>query len=125
MATSINLRINDDLEKKLKEKVEEIKKDTPKGAEINNSTVVRGALLDFFEKLDSEKKGEKSISFNLKKLSDEEFRSVDSMIEKIIDNLDKEESGYSFVWFLLTNIATEILDELIERKKIKILRGEV
>ena len=54
MATSINLRLNDELEQRLKEKVEEIKKVTPLGAEVNNSTVVRGALVDFFEKIDKD-----------------------------------------------------------------------
>lgn len=72
MATSINLRVNDELEKKLKETVEEIKKNTPLGAEVNNSTVVRGALIDFFNRLEEEKKDIKTVKFNLKAITDKE-----------------------------------------------------
>lgn len=50
MATSINLRINDELEKRLKEKVEELRAKAPIGAEVSNSSVVRGALIDFFNR---------------------------------------------------------------------------
>lgn len=50
MATSINLRINDELEQKLNEKVEELKRRSPIGAEVNKSTVVRGALIQFLNK---------------------------------------------------------------------------
>ena len=72
METSINLRVNDELEKKLKETVEEIKKNTPLGAEVNNSTVVRGALIDFFNRLEEEKKDIKTVKFNLKAITDKE-----------------------------------------------------
>lgn len=72
MATSINLRLNDELEERLKEKVEEIKKNTPLGAEVNNSTVVRGALIEFFNKLEEEKKEIITVKFDLKAISDKE-----------------------------------------------------
>lgn len=123
MGTSINLRINDDLEKKLKEKVEEIKKTTPVGAEVNNSTVVRGAIVDFFEKIEKEKNGEKNISFYPKQFSNEELKSIENTFDKIIEGLDnilnENEPGYWFIFDLLTMISNEMSYESIERKRNK------
>lgn len=120
MATSINLRLNDELEKRLKEKVEEIKKVTPLGAEVNNSTVVRGALIDFFEKIDKERNGEKNISFYPNQLSNEELNNISSAFDCIlssIDNfIDEEKVGHYFVFDLLTMISNQLAFETIERR---------
>lgn len=85
MATSINLRINDELEKKLKETVEDIKKNTPLGAEVNNSTVVRGALIDFFNKLEEEKKDIQVIKFDLNKISEDKLRKLEKISGELSD----------------------------------------
>lgn len=124
MSTSITLRINDELEMNLKRTLRELKTSTPKGAEVNNSTIVRGALVDFLKRLENEKNGEKRVAYNFKKLSYDEVRSIDIMLDKIIKNLDKECPSYPFIWNLLTEITTEVLYELIERKKEIALRGE-
>ena len=119
MATSINLRINDELEKKLKEKVEEIKKVTPVGAEVNNSTVVRGALVDFFDKIDRENAGERSVNFNFKKLSNEELEEIDSLLSDSLD-LIRSKCESEKVLFLLSKIlfgiSTEALSEMINHR---------
>lgn len=120
MATSINLRLNDELEKRLKEKVEEIKKVTPLGAEVNNSTVVRGALVDLFEKIDKENKGEKNISFYPNQFSNEELKNISSAFDEILSNIDnfieEEKAGHYFVFDLLTMISNQLALETIERK---------
>lgn len=120
MATSINLRLNDELEQRLKRKVEEIKKVTPLGAEVNNSTVVRGALIDFFEKIDKENNGEKKISFYPNQFSNEELSNIEKAIDGLIENLDstlsEDKAGYWFVFDLLTMISNKIAFESIERK---------
>lgn len=129
MGTSINLRINDDLEKKLKEKVDEIKKITPVGAEVNNSTVVRGALVDFFDKIDKENKGEKSIPFNLTQMSDKELRKIEDTFDEILNGLDnilnEDEPGYWFVFDFLTFMSNQITYEILDRKRNKKISKEV
>lgn len=120
MATSINLRLNDELEKRLKEKVEEVKKITPTGAEANNSTVVRGALIDFFNKIDKEKEGERSVNFNFSKLSDEDLKEMNKafqiMCDTIEDFKDKNSNVYFGAWRIMNSISIELLDELVKRK---------
>lgn len=120
MATSINLRVNDELEKKIKEKVEEIKKSTPVGAEVNNSTLIRGALVEFFKKIDRENKGEKNISFYPNEFSNEELKNIENAIDGLIENLDsvlsEDKAGYWFVFDLLTTLSNTLAYESIERK---------
>jgi len=121
MATSINLRINDELEKKLREKVKEIKEVTPVGAEVNNSTVVRGALVDFFDKIDRENAGERTVNFNLKKFTNEELEEIYSLLEKTINSLNevncKNEKAYFFMCTAMNGLSTEVLSEIIERRR--------
>ena len=120
MATSINLRINDELEERLKSKVEEIKKVTPLGAEVNNSTVVRGALIDFFNKIDRENEGERTVKFNLKSLSDKDIKEMDDLFQIIFKSIEEFENKnpkvYFRVWRIIDLINTEVLEELIKRK---------
>lgn len=120
MATSINLRLNDELEKRLKEKVEEVKAITPTGAEVNNSTVVRGALIEFFNRIDREHNGERNVSFNLRKLSDKDLEEMNkafqTMCESIGDFEDKNPRVYFGAWRIMNSISIELLDELVKRK---------
>lgn len=120
MATSINLRLNDELEKRLKEKVEEVKKVTPTGAEANNSTVVRGALIEFFDKIDKEKAGERTVNFNFSKLSDEDLKEMGCLFQFIFKSMEdfkcKNEKVYFEVWRTINSIDTELLDEMLKRK---------
>lgn len=86
MATSINFRINDKLEQKLKETVEELKKTSPLGAEVNASTVVRGALIEFLTKFEEREKEPWGYDMKTKQISarvDEQLlEEVNSIIEK-------------------------------------------
>ena len=86
MATSINVRLSDELEGKLKKSVEEIKFNTPRGAEVNNSTVVRGALEEFIEKKEEEKKGIYKFPIFLN-LDEEESKNLQSKLKEIILSL--------------------------------------
>lgn len=119
MATSINLRLNDELEKRLKEKVEEIKKVTPLGAEVNNSTVVRGALIDFFNRLEEEKKDIKTVKFNLKAINDKEkLEKLQKAIEELSEVFSvgyKEEIELGINLFELNNAINYRLFELNKR----------
>ena len=93
MATSINVRLSDELEENLKKTVEEIKNATPRGAEVNNSTIVRGALEEFIENVEEEKRGiyKFPIYLNLEK---EEGEKLQKKLQEIILSLDnsKEEN---------------------------------
>ena len=120
---TIRARVPDELEKRLEEKVEEIKKKTPLGAEVNNSTVIRGALVDFFEKIDKERKGEKNISFYPNQFSNKELSNIENAIDMLIENLDsvltEDKAGYWFIFDLLTFVSNQLAFEVIERKKRK------
>lgn len=120
MATSINLRINDELEERLKRKVEEIKKVTPLGAEVNNSTVVRGALIEFFNKIDRENEGERKVKFNFRKLSDKDIEEMDDLFQVIFKAIEdfehKNPKVYAGVWSIINSINIEVLEELLKRK---------
>jgi len=50
---SLNLRISEEMEEKLKSAVEKLNKKALPGTEANISTVVRGAIKDFIEKIES------------------------------------------------------------------------
>lgn len=118
MATSINVRLSNELEINLKNVLEEVKRDTPLGAEANNSTIVRGALEDFFRKIDNEKKGMKTVSYNLSKLeSKKEALKVSEIIGKMVESLG-ETSGYGkeelIIWEVLNSLQNSVLDKAIE-----------
>lgn len=51
MATSINIRIDDSLELKLKQAVNCIKKKSIAGSEVSNSTVCRAAIKEFVDRI--------------------------------------------------------------------------
>lgn len=113
---TIRARVSDELEKRLEEKVEEIRKRTPLGAEVNNSTVIRGALVDFFEKIDKERKGEREISIKLGGLTIEELRDMNNVMDGFLENLEDKgnHTTYGRVMSLINKIQTLILEEEIK-----------
>lgn len=96
MATSINVRLDDELEKKLKSTMERIKLKAPRGAEVNNSTIVRGAIKEFIEKTELENRGDRNIIFKLSNItSKSEAENLYTMIEKYMNMLNQEEDSKS------------------------------
>ena len=119
MATSINVRLSDELEEKLKSTVEEVKKKTPLGAEVNNSTIVRGALEDFFKRIEEEEKGIKNVSYNLSELENEEteLKILMNMLEdmsNMLGDVKNEEKGSAK--FLLQVVLNKMLLECLQEK---------
>lgn len=90
MATSLNFRLNDELQKKLEDTVKEVKQRTPLGAEVSNSTVVRGALEDFFKRIEEEKQGIVKLDFNVSKYSEEELTKLKKILKQLIEQFDIE-----------------------------------
>ena len=86
MATSINVRLSDELE-------ESLKNATPRGAEVNNSTIVRGALEDFIENIEEEKEGTYKfpIPLNLEKESGKKLKKKLQEIILSLGNSKEEE----------------------------------
>lgn len=93
MATSINVRLSDDLEEKLKKTVELLKKETPLGAEVNNSTIVRGALEEFINKIDDKEKGVYNYYLELGDLSNEQLKEIRDYIYKFEKLIKPEDFG--------------------------------
>lgn len=119
MATSINVRLSDELEEKLKSTVEEVKKKTPLGAEVNNSTIVRGALEDFIKKIENEEKGMKIVSYNFSELENEEkelevLMNILKDMSNMLGNVKNEDKGSAK--FLLQVIINKMLLECLQEK---------
>lgn len=93
MATSINVRLSDELEEKLKKTVEELKKETPLGAEVNNSTIVRGALEEFIINQELKRKGIKEYTLSVGEMSNYELKQAHDMVSGMIKSIDIEALG--------------------------------
>ena len=75
MSTSINVRLSDELEKKLKSTVEQVKRKTPNGAEVNSSTIVRASIEEFIEKNEFSQKGGEVFKVPFWELSEDELKN--------------------------------------------------
>ncbi|MFR3071856.1 MAG: hypothetical protein ACLTK8_03380 [Paeniclostridium sp.] len=93
MATSINVRLSDDLEKKLKKTVELLKKETPLGAEVNNSTIVRGALEEFIRNQELKSKGIKEYTLSVGEMNNDELKQAYNMVFSMLKSIDPETLG--------------------------------
>lgn len=90
MATSLNVRLSDDMEERLNETLKNIQTTTPLGAEATNSTIVRAALEDFFKKIEEEKKGIVNFSFNLGDFKKEDLEESLELISTMLTSIDLE-----------------------------------
>ena len=93
MATSINFRINDKLEQKLNETVEELKKTSPLGAEVNASTVVRGALTEFLTKFEEREKEPWGYDMKTKQITARVDEQLLEEVNSIIEKFNKESTS--------------------------------
>lgn len=118
MATSINVRLSDELEENLKNIIEEVRHKTPLGAEVGNSTVVRGALQDFINKVQDEKKGIKNISYNLSEIQNEkELERFNKLLDSLIKVVkDSKFSDKGISEKLLLGILTKIKIDSLNHK---------
>ncbi|EHI96991.1 hypothetical protein CDLVIII_0253 [Clostridium sp. DL-VIII] len=119
MATSINVRLSDELEEKLKSTVEEVKKKTPLGAEVNNSTIVRGALEDFIKKIENEEKGIKTVSYNFSELENEEkeLEVLRDLLKDMSNALgDVKNSDKGTAKYLLSMVLSQIQLHYLQEK---------
>lgn len=119
MGTSINFRVSDEVESNLKTMIEEIKEKSPRGAEVNNSTIVRAALEDFFKKHDEDKKGIKTYNIPFGSLSEHDIQMIILMLDGIVKDKNFNESsskGEKLIISLLHLISLEAEQELLKRK---------
>lgn len=118
MATSINVRLSDELEENLKNIIEEVRHKTPLGAEVGNSTVVRGALQDFINKVQDEKKGIKNISYNLSEIQNEkELERFNKLLDSLIKVVkDSKFSDKGISEKILLSILTKIKLHTLKHK---------
>lgn len=122
MSTSINVRLSDALEQKLKFTVNEIKGKAPLGAEVNNSTIIRGALENFINKIEEESKGIKTIKYEIQSLELNELEQMDLAVEQISksikDNLNLSENTKEKLRSIFINLRLEINDEIFKKNNI-------
>ena len=136
MATPLNIRLDDEREEALKEILEELKENTPVGSEVNNSTIMRGALDKFKKDISEEKQGIRKISYKLNNLNEkelnylllnvlEDFKKYSDEICKIDDKdtqfVDEEPSETKIIELqkllndMLTQFKLDVLDEMTKR----------
>lgn len=112
----VRVRITEETEKKLQETVTKISKNAPLGAEVNHSTVVRGAIEDFLNKVEEEEKGIERISYNITNLKEEELKEFDNYLSKFNKEIeDGEENNVTQVLKLI--IAKLKYSYLVEKGK--------
>lgn len=86
----INIRISEELYKSIALTVEDIKKNTPKGATVNRNSVVTTAIEEFISTREKEKQGIKSYDVNLEKLKDvnlEDLKKLDKALD-VMENFN-------------------------------------
>lgn len=116
MSTSINVRLSDELEKELKNTVEQLKFKTPKGAEVNNSTIVRGALEEFIKKINAENNGTFLFPMPLGKLNNDELKKIINTLEVLINkNLNDSSDGIECLKAFLELVRLKVKGMYIER----------
>ncbi len=86
----IRARVSDEFEEKLKNVVEDVKSRTPLGAEVNSSTIVRGAVEDFIQKIEDEKNGILEVKFDIENLDNEEIEIISNSLNKIASIEEKK-----------------------------------
>lgn len=106
MGKYLNVRLTDELEKSLKKVSSEIQ--VPQYAEVNTSTVVRGALEEFIDRREKEKQGwyHSSICLDLDK---KEIREMQKIIKNITTNLEDDSKVSSILWVHLNNIYGQLI----------------
>lgn len=115
MSTSINVRLSDELEKELKNTVEQLKFKIPKGAEVNNSTIVRGALEEFIKKINAENNGIFNFPMPLGKLNNDELKKIIDTLELINKNLNDSSDGIECLKVFLELVRLKVKGMYIER----------
>lgn len=119
MATGLNVRVSDELDIKLRQSMEEVKSKSPLGAEVSNSTIIRGALEDFIRKIQDDKEGVKTVSYNLSKFEDKELDRLNDLLENMANLLKgnkslNEENAENLLSRVLLKIKSDYLKEKIK-----------
>lgn len=122
MATSINTRISDELEKKLNEVQEDIKLKAPRGAEVTYSSIVRGGLEKLIEEHEEEKKGIVTVKYDLKSMTNDEIEFLEmhltNLYKMILDNRSNENP-------LIKEDNETYYREMLKYKSIDLARNDV
>lgn len=69
---TIRARVSDELEERLEDIIEEVKKESVGGVEINMSTVIRYALDNYIKEYEERKKGISTVKFNINEITSKE-----------------------------------------------------
>lgn len=121
MATKqITVRIEEDLLNKVHDRVQIIRNESKGLVDVNQATIIRGSLIEFFDSIEKDKNGREKISFYPNQFSNEELENIVSGVDGILENLDKfigeDKAGHDFVFDLLTMISNKLAYEAIQRK---------
>ncbi|MGN2349429.1 hypothetical protein ACTFH7_13105 [Clostridium cagae] len=87
----IRARVSDEFEAKLNETVERVQNNTPTGAEANTSTIIRGAIEDFIQRIQEEEKGIKTLKIDVENLNNEQLEIIKIAFNKIASIEEKKE----------------------------------
>lgn len=94
MSTSINVRLSDEQENNLKNIILDVKRKTPSGAEVNGSTIVRGALEELNKKIEDEKREVVKVSISLANTEKKELEESLKLLQTMINSIDKDSLKY-------------------------------
>lgn len=124
----VNIRVSEELYNSLNNTVEDIKKDTPRGATVSRNSVVTSAIEDFIVNRKKEKQGIQKFELNesnLKDLDIDELKRLDVALEtkgvlnEITTNLEKEFKPAEYDVFNILNKLSDIVFKVYMEKSLK------
>lgn len=91
MSKAINIRLSEEMQKKLNKTIKELQTRTLPGAEVNNSTIIRAALEYFFLEMEDNQLQEEGqlikFRFDINKYSHKELVKAEDFLEKITEKI--------------------------------------
>lgn len=125
MATKqTTIRIEESLLDKIADRVQTMKQESRGFADVSQATIIRGALIEFFDNIEKDNNGRENVSFYPNQFSKEELNNIVSAFDGILENLDnfigEDKAGHDFVFDLLTMISNKLAFEAIQRKNKRV-----
>lgn len=90
----LTIRLSEEMQRKLEDTCSMVKRKTPTGAEVNNSTIARGALEELFKKIEEEKNEVVKVSVPLIDTKKEELEETLVMLETMLNSIDEQKLIY-------------------------------
>lgn len=93
MSKMIRARISDDLKERLEQEIKKIKEEAPLGVKVNESTVLRGAIIEFLNKFEEGEKEQWRYEMGTKQISARVDEQLLEEVNSIIEEFNRESTN--------------------------------